>query len=1229
MKKLLLYLSICALAAVVFGQSLTSVSGVVTDPSGAVVPGAKLTLLNVDNDAQRDDVTDAQGRYIFPQIQPGRYRITAKAQGFTDVVVNDVRLLVNTPATINISFEKVGTTTTTIQVEAQSVQVNTTDASIGNAIAGQAITQLPFEARNVVGLLALQPGVVFLGEPDPGALNDFRSGAVNGGKSDQANVTLDGVDVNDQQNRSAFTSVLRVTLDSVQEFRTTTSNSGAEMGRTSGAQVALVTKSGTNTVHGSAYEFLRNTLTSANSFFNNSAGVPKQKLNRNVYGVSVGGPIKKDRLFYFLNWEGRQDKSEGSALRMVPNSTLRQGIFTYVKTDNSIATLSADDVKALDPLHIGIDPDVLKYYQQYPQPNDNTVGDGLNIAGYRFNAATPLRWNTYTAKFDYGVDAAGKHRIFWRGNLQNDNFINGATGIPQFPGQPASSVFLDNSKGYAVGYTAIVTNNLVSTFHYGYTRQGTETTGVQNAPAAYFRDMSSLYSQSRGTARITPLHELSEEASWNKGAHTISFGGVVRFISNSRASTSSSFSQAYGNSSWLAGTGATLQVAGSKASTPYRRQMSNLLGLLTELDHQINYDLQGNTLAEGLPIQRSFAQQEYEMYVQDTWKATRGLTVTAGVRYTLAPPVYERNGYQTSANIPLGKWFDARGALAEQGKSQLDAGRISFDLASKPNGRDLYPYHKKDFAPRLGIAYSPQGSSGLSKFLFGGPGSTSIRAGWGMYYDAFGQGLIRDVDARMLGFSSRLTNPATASPLTTPRFTSYFSVPLDKFVPAPKGGFPQTYPDVFAITQGVDDTLKSPYTMNMNFSIGREFKGGFFVQGSYVGHLARRSLISDDLAMPTNLKDPKSGMTYFDAAKLLSNYTFANTPASQVPKIPFWENMWPGAAGKGLTATQAIYQHYLATGGDFTTALSEIDGEASLDGTCDPACSVLGPYAIFSSQYGSLLGLRSRGGGNYHAMQWTVRKRFSQGYQFDFNYTWSKSIDLGSSREIDGSFTNASGSSTIINAWFPGQMKAVSDYDTTHQFSALAVVELPFGKGKKFLANANSFVDGVVGGWQLSAVFRNTSGFPVGVGDGVGWPTNWEYTGFATQTGIVPAPQQSKNAPSAQKGAKGGPNIFADPATAFAAYSFTAAGETGQRNGVRGDGVFGIDMGLGKRFHLFTFRDQPHTLQFRAEGFNITNTVRFDVRSAGLSAANQAKFGQYTDVLSKPRVFQFSARYEF
>jgi hypothetical protein len=341
MRKLLLAISVVLfLAFVLNGQSLTSLTGSVTDPTGAVIPGAALTLVNLGTAAQRDDTSDQQGRFTFSQVQPGTYKLVAKAPGFNDVVVNNIRLLVNTPATVNIAFENLGTVSTAISVSGEATLVNTVDASVGNAVGEHAIRNLPFEARNVVGLLSIQPGVTYLGEPEPGRQSDFRSGAVNGAKSDQSNVTLDGIDVNEQQNRTAFSSVLRVTLDSVQEFRTITANGGAEFGRTGGAQVSLVTRSGSNAVHGSGYEFLRNTLTSANDFFNNAAGVPRQKLNRNVFGATLGGPIKKNRLFYFLNYEGRRDASQLGSVATIPTDPFRSGTFTYTRKNGTVGTLS-------------------------------------------------------------------------------------------------------------------------------------------------------------------------------------------------------------------------------------------------------------------------------------------------------------------------------------------------------------------------------------------------------------------------------------------------------------------------------------------------------------------------------------------------------------------------------------------------------------------------------------------------------------------------------------------------------------------------------------------------------------------------------------------------------------------------------------------------------------------------------------------------------------------------
>lgn len=347
MKQILTTLLLSSLSVLGLAQSLTQLSGTVTDPSGAVVTGAKVEALNLDTGTKRETTTDANGVYLFPQIVPGNYRLIVSASGFASAAVDNLRLLVNTPATVPIRLE-LGAVSETVSVSAEATQINTVDATVGNAFGTKPILQLPFEARNVVGLLALQPGVTYAGDNLP---NSYRGGNVNGGKSDQANVTLDGVDVNDQQNRDPFTSVLRVTLDSVQEFRVVTTNANADMGRSSGAQIALVTKSGTNEVHGAVYHFLRNKATNANSFFNNSAvseqfpkGVPLQKLNRNIYGAAIGGPIIKNRLFIFGNYEGRKDRREDSILRTVPTADMRNGILKYVRTDRTIATVTPQEL---------------------------------------------------------------------------------------------------------------------------------------------------------------------------------------------------------------------------------------------------------------------------------------------------------------------------------------------------------------------------------------------------------------------------------------------------------------------------------------------------------------------------------------------------------------------------------------------------------------------------------------------------------------------------------------------------------------------------------------------------------------------------------------------------------------------------------------------------------------------------------------------------------------------
>jgi len=1256
-------LLVCALfvcgCASLFGQS-TSLTGTVTDPTGAVIPGATITIVNIDTAAQRDATSDAKGNYTIQQIAPGNYRLTAKAGGFVDVVVDRMELLVNAPATVPIVFAKLGSTTQSVQVEAAAVQVNTTDASLGNAINSNAIIQLPTYVRNITGLLGLQAGVTSFGTPGqsaglPGA-PDYRSGAVNGGHSDQGNITLDGADVNEQNARTAFTSVLPVTPDSVEEFRTTTGNGDNSAGRGSGADITLVTKSGTNEFHGSLYEYWRGTDFASNTFFNNQAGIPIAPLLINNYGGTGGGKIIKNKLFYFLNYEGRRDASSVAAgPRTVPTQNLRNGIVGYVNSSGQTVELSPAQVQQIDPGGIGVNQAALKAMQSMPLPNNNQVGDGLNTQGYIFNSPGKNVQNTYIAKFDWRPDDAGKHSLFLRGELLNLWSDNLTADAPEFPGLPPNEVNLNNSKGLASGWTYVISPNLVSTFHYGFTREGTQNTGVLDSGYEWFRGISTPYGTSTGITRIIPVHTFSEDMSWNHGSHDIRFGAVVRLISNMSSSYASSYSSASSNPSWLAGSGADLSPASLASSNGFAQNlqyaMAAVLGLEAQGTAHDNYLVNGTVLPVGAPVVRDFANDEGEMYIQDTWKATRNFTVTAGIRLSLEPPVHEVNGQQASTNVPLAAWLGERANFANTGLTQQDAGLIQFIPASEGTG--LYPFHK-NWAPRLGLAYSPTADSGFSKWLFGGPGKTSIRAGAGMYYDLVGQPLAQTFSADTPGLSSSFSNPANILGVAqVPRYTTFNALPSVLVPPPPPGGLPLVYPygagqsGAFAITNSIDQQLAAPYAINLDFSIGREFGHGFFVQGSYVGRLGRHELMERDLAMPTNLVDPASGQTYFQAMDQLMNYiNFQGLQPNQVPNIPFFQNMWASAAGNGLTATQVWANDFLHNSqpGDATNTLNNADNAANCSTTgtkfnskgnvAEPgmACGVQGPWMLFNPQFSALSAWSSLGLSDYHAMQWTVRKRYSYGLQFDVNYTWSKSIDLGSNVEAAGTYAS---NSFAINTWNLNQMRAVSSYDTTQQINFSGVYELPFGRGRHFGNNMNKVVDAIVGGWQVSGIYRQTSGLPFYLINGQRWPTNWNEDAYATPGGAVPVSETQNAIATGSIGKGGGPNLFSNPAAIVTAagepsgqnglFTETLAGQSGLRNNFRGNGLFNIDTGVYKVFRIP--RREHDQLQLRWETYNLTNSVIFDPQTSNDSVISSTNFGKLTSTLTAPRQMQFAGRY--
>jgi hypothetical protein len=1226
------------LTAGLFAQT-TGIGGTVTDPTGAVIPNAAITLLNVQTGAQREAVSDKEGRYNIPQLAPGIYKLTAKTAGFSDAVINNITLQVNEPATVGVVFEKLGATSTTVSVEAFSATINTVDASLGNVISSEAIVELPSFARNVANLLSFQPGVAYFGGTDD------RNGAVNGGRSDQSNITLDGADVNQQSNRAAFTSVLRVTPDSVEEFRTTTSNGGADTGRGSGADIVLVTKSGTNNLHGSLYEYRRGTETSANSFFNNRTGLARAPLLINLFGGSVGGAIKKNKAFFFTNYEGRRDASSTTVSRTVPMELLKQGIVVYHNSAGALQQVTPAQAQAVvDPLHIGVDQAALAVLKQYPVGNNSAGGDGVNTTGYNFIAPQHSKQDTYTTRLDYKVDNAGKHSLFLRGTLQNDH----ANGTPQFPGAPANSATLANNKGVAAGWTAVLRPTLVNTVRYGFTRQGGETTGILGSNYVSFRGIDTISGVNTALKRTVPVNTISDDLSWNHNSHDFRFGGIVRGISNQSVDYSKAYSTGTTNASVLSGSGADITPASLGVSagdtTTYQYAMIAVLGIVTSATGNYNYTASGAVIPPGSPVVRNFVNRETEVYAQDSWKLASNFTFTYGLRVSVMPPVHEANGQQITTNIPIGTWMDTRGALGALGRADGNAGVITYLVA----GRPYYPEHN-NFAPRVAFAYSPKGDSGISRFLFGGAGKTSIRMGAGMYYDVVGQPLAALISSSSFGLATSLSTPPNQYDSTQlPRFTGFNSLPASTpgaplfLQPAPPAGFPATYPSSFAIASSLDDQMKAPYTINLNFSIGREFGHGWFAQGSYVGRLSRHNLVERDLAMPTNLTDPKSGQTYFQAMSQLATLVDLQHVAvkqsngiadvSRMPAIPFFEDMYATAAGSGFTATQAITKDYLerSNPGDFTNVLSDMDS-----GGCGPAstysaagkitklgCGVLGAYGQWSQQYSALNAWSSLGSGSYHAAQLTVMKRVANDMTFTFNYTFSKSLDIGSRSESSASYST----DFMINSWNAQQLRAVSRYDATHQANAFMVYQLPFGRGKRFGTGMSRILNAFVGGWEVAPTFRLTSGLPFSVSDGSRWATDWELSSFATPNGQpIPNIISAHNAPAVS--GPGAPNLWANPTAALASFQETFAGQTGSRNSLRGQGFFNIDTGLYKSFVMPY--NEHHRLQFRWEAYNVTNTIRFDPASANLSLTSTAKFGQLTGQLGQPRQMEFALRYTF
>ncbi len=1217
--------------------AVTSLHGTITDQSAAMVAGAHVTLTDPDTGFKGERVTDARGNYDFEQLTPGKYTILVEASGFSSKKEIGVELLVNQPATANFPLSVAAAASQTVEVVETATTLNTTDATVGTPFDTKQIQSLPFEGNDVLDLLSLQAGVLFLGDQTQQQQDtDSRSGAVDGARSDQSNVTLDGLDDNDQNKGYAFSGVLRSTRDSVEEFRVVTTNANADSGRSSGAQVSLVTRSGSNSYHGSLYEYYRPTNTVANDWFNKQAEIGSGDSNtppkflRNTFGGSFGAPIKKDKLFYFVAYEGQRTAEDLQVTQEVPMAGFRAGNLTYVNSSGSTTTLDPSQIAYMDPncsgdgtcpSGPGVNPAAESYYAQLPSPNGTQLTDGYNLASYTFASPNPVNFNTLIAKIDYNLGA--KHRLFVRGNMQDDH----TSGPIQFPGGPPNYTLVDNSKGIAAGDVWTITNALVNNVRYGLVRQGYANRGVTSGPYVTFQNVASLTGTGFTSQIIrVPTHNFADDLTWVKGKHTFQFGANYRLVFNNRSSDATLFNHGevtyellgYGA---IAGTGSSLDpdafgyptVSGNYAAA-YNIAAADIVGMITSATQYYN-----NTYANGqlnaLPpnnwVNHQYLTNEFEYYGQDSWKLRPNLTLTLGLRHTLLQVPYERNGQEVVPTVNMGQWLNERWKGASEG--QIVQPSFGFIQGGRANGKPgFWNMDKLDLAPRVAIAYQP-----IPR--------VAIHAGFGLYYDHFGQGIVDSFDqAGEFGLVTSDQAPVGAADAdTAPRFSTESAVPTS-IIPAISvtGSTPVVPGNDLALAWGADQSLTTPYSYAFNFGIQTQLRKGLTMEETYTGRLGRHLLQMRDVATPSDLADPQSGTDYFSAEKQLDQLNDASTPIGNVAAIPYWEDMFPWMAGGGLSATQAVYNLYF---GNTPGPLAGFRGNESsalfvLD-TVPGVSPANEQFRFFDPQYSSLYVWSSMGTSSYHGLQVALHQQTEHGLQFDAYYTFAKSIDLGSDTERTGPTAASFGgySSQIINVYNPKGNRGPSDYDTRNAVSVNAIGALPFGRGRLIGSSVNHLTDFFIGGWNLTGLTHWTSGLPFSSIDGLGWNTDWADQSWNVASGPIASGGHAHDS-------GGQPNAFKNQSQAITNIRPPYASESGERNFYRGDGYFGIDTGLSKTFAV----TERHEFKFSWETFNATNSVRFDPASISNNPyGNPGSYGRYTALLTQGRRMQFSLRYSF
>jgi len=1198
-----LWLSL-ALAVCAWAQTSTSrISGTVTDSNGAVIPGAKITAKNDATGIAQTQTTTEAGLYSFPSLPVGGYTITVEMTGFKTANQAGVIIQVNTPVTVDIALV-IGQANEIVNVTGGVERLQTDNATIGNVVQQKAIESLPLNGRNPLTLLTLEPGVV------QRSFGGIGSGVhVNGSRDRAYNVTIDGIEANESTVPNPVSNLYRINPDNIQEYKVTTNNATAEEGRNSGASISIATRGGTNEFHGTIFEFARNTALNSSDFFTNAKGSDKPGIKLHQYGLEGGGPIIKNKTFFFGSWQGQNVKftqpiDQTFGFPTIYTPSMLAGKYRYLKGGKNSPSLvdtktgalapgvrecaSASDTNCIatydifanDPRHIGIDPTIAKLFNSYPKPNDYAAGDGLNTATYSWNPPTQNEGPNWAIRIDHTINE--RNTVFGRFLYADQNTKQGdpLNGRPQvFPGfAPLGEVFR-SSKNLSLGWRSQFTSNINNEFIVGFARffflftQGEANPDFPNILPFTFNNASLPYINTPRTARGVTTPQLMDNLSILKGAHQIGAGVNVRFYEHNdqrgqpggvNVTPSLSFSASVLPPNWVPK--ATALGIDDTDLTRLQGAVNDVLGIPARLTQVFIGDINSNAF---LPFVQDgkvslfdvgTRLKQYNAYVQDEWRLRQNLTINYGVRMELNPPPKEAANRVYVAKQPI----DGSQGLVTYGQGD------SFYTAD----------HDLAFGPRLGVAWSPGKNDRLV-----------IRAGYGIAYDPISSFQVTAVMGRPPGLVT--TCQSTVGTTPTPgcggapkdtRIAEGFPLQLAAPTSKPSSFFtlPPTLLSNAPPVAAFDPNYQLPTVHQWNLSLQHELPMGFVAQASYIG---RRGM---HLQRAYDINQIDTGPILNDFMNMQYNLNVAtNCNPDGVSQRNTAAGQPPCSGGRRI----GIVNYNLATTGvntllapsfvNTTTTATDLRQNAAGNFAGRVEQATLALKLRPNQQFGVITYIDAGGDSYYHAAQFTLRKRFEKGFLFGAAYTFGKSID---NQSVDPVGASSGGGLSTTNSRTPTSIRnwqgerSRSDFDRTHVFTASGVWELPVGKGK-WLDAGNRFVNTVIGGWTLNGIYTFMTGEPFSVRSGVR-TANFSHESRADVIKPVEAKLQEKaGAP--------GPVLFADAG----AFAIPAPGSDGSgRNIFTGPSYWNVDFGITKSFQL----SERFKLDFRTEMFNALNHTNFD-----------------------------------